>query len=517
MQTKSYPLDQIKGFGKLLLNYLAGDQELKPLYGNLPTIASFQAQIDSKKSINRSLLVEVLQDQYHGLNDIPNLQSLAKDNTFTVTTGHQLNLLTGPLYVIFKIVSTINLAKTLKNAYPSYNFVPVYWMATEDHDWDEINHLHLFGKKIEWDTDQKGPVGRFNMSGLDSIWKELPSDIPYFKDAYTDAQNLTDAVRKYMHMMFGHEGLVCLDADDVRLKRSFIPVIEADLFENKHLSCVNSSDELLKNLGYTPQIHAREINFFYMQDSLRERIEKNGETYQVLNQPTRFRKDELQAEIQMHPERFSPNVVLRPLYQEYILPNLAYLGGAAEVAYWLQLKGVFDLHHVPFPILLPRNFGVVIPPLEAARIEKLELTIPEIFQDERTLIKQFVDKHTKHALDLGNEQERLSSLMSKIAQKAQAIDETLEASVLAEESRWQKGLEKLTKKMRKAEERNQAIGLGQIRALKNTLFPENTWQERHTNFLEFTLNYPAFTKELLSVLDPLRFELYVMYLPEKDA
>jgi bacillithiol biosynthesis cysteine-adding enzyme BshC len=318
-------------------------------------------------------------------------------------------------------------------------------------------------------------------------------------------------------MMFGHEGLVCLDADDVRLKRSFIPVIEADLFENKHLSCVNSSDELLKNLGYTPQIHAREINFFYMQDSLRERIEKNGETYQVLNLPTRFRKDELQAEIQMHPERFSPNVVLRPLYQEYILPNLAYLGGAAEVAYWLQLKGVFDLHHVPFPILLPRNFGVVIPPLEAARIEKLELTIPEIFQDERTLIKQFVDKHTKHALDLGNEQERLSSLMSKIAQKAQAIDETLEASVLAEESRWQKGLEKLTKKMRKAEERNQAIGLGQIRALKNTLFPENTWQERHTNFLEFTLNYPAFTRELLSVLDPLRFELYVMYLPEKDA
>ena len=517
MQTKSYPLNQINGFGKLLLHYLAGDQDLKPLYGNLPALASFQDQIDSKKSVNRSLLVEVLEDQYRGLQDIPNLQSLANEKTFTVTTGHQLNLLTGPLYVIFKIASTINLAKTLKKAYPSYHFVPVYWMATEDHDWEEINHLHLFGKKIEWNTDQKGPVGRFDVSALASIWKELPSDMPYFKDAYTDAQNLTDAVRKYMHGMFGEEGLVCLDADDVRLKKCLIPIMETDLFEHKHLACVKSSNEKLSDLGYTPQIYAREINFFYMQDGMRERIEKQGEKYQVLNQPIRFSKQELQREIHTHPERFSPNVALRPVYQELILPNLAYLGGAAEVAYWLQLKGIFDLHQVPFPILLPRNFGVVIPPLEASRIEKLGLTIPELFQDERTLLKQFVDKHTKHTLDLGNEQERLSSLMSKIAQKAQAIDETLEASVLAEETRWQKGLERLTKKMRKAEERNQAIGLGQIKAIKNTLFPGNTWQERHTNFLEFALNYPTFTQELLKVLDPLRFDLYVMYLPEKDA
>jgi bacillithiol biosynthesis cysteine-adding enzyme BshC len=517
MQTKSYPFDQIKGFGKLLLNYVAGDEALKPLYGNFPTLASFQAQIDSKKSINRSLLVDVLQDQYQDLSDIPNLHALADAKTFTVTTGHQLNLFTGPLYVIFKIVSTINLAKALKKAYPDYQFVPVYWMASEDHDWDEINHFHLFDKKFQWDTDQKGPVGKFDITGLSTLWKELPSHIPVFKEAYSGAKNLADAVRKYMHVMFGQEGLVCLDADDARLKRSFIPVMEADLFENKHLPCVNASNQILTDLGYVPQIHAREINLFYMQDGLRERIEKKGETYQVLNQPLRFSPDELQAEIQKHPERFSPNVVLRPLYQEYILPNLAYLGGAAEVAYWFQLKGVFDLHQIPFPILLPRNFGVVISPLEAARLEKLELSIPDIFEDERVLRQQYVDKHTKQALDLDGEQERLSTLMSKIAQKAQAIDETLEASVLAEETRWQKGLERLTKKMRKAEERNQGFGLGQIHALKQSLFPAGTWQERHTNFLAFALNYPDFLAELLDILDPLKFELYVIYLPEKDA
>ena len=517
MQTKTYPLNQIKGFGKLLINYLADDQALKSLYGNAPKLSSFQAQIDSKKSINRSLLVEVLQDQYQGLSNIPDLTCLEESKTFTVTTGHQLNLFTGPLYVIFKIISTINLARSLKKAYPAYHFVPVYWMASEDHDWDEINHFHLFGKKIQWDTTQKGPVGRFDISEMSELWSSLPSNIPIFKESYTGAKNLSDAVRKYMHALFGSEGLVCIDADDVRLKKCLIPVMETDLFEHKHLASVKSSNEKLSDLGYTPQIYAREINFFYMQDGMRERIEKQGEEYQVLNQPIRFSKQELQREIQTHPDRFSPNVVLRPLYQELILPNLAYLGGAAEVAYWFQLKGIFDLHQTPFPILLPRNFGLIIPPLEAKRLNKLDISIPELFQDEGKLKLDYINKHSKNPLDLGNEHERLSTLMSKIAQKAQAIDETLEASVLAEETRWQKGLERLTKKMRKAEERNQATGLGQLKAIKNTLFPGNTWQERHTNFLEFALNYPTFTKELLKVLDPLRFDLYVMYLPEKDA
>ena len=264
MQTQTYPLNQINGFGKLLKNYLADDSALKSLYGHAPTLASFQAQIDSKKSVNRPLLVEVLTDQYQGLPNIPNINSLAESNTFTVTTGHQLNLFTGPLYVIFKIVSTINLARQLKKTYPTYNFVPVYWMASEDHDWDEINHLHLFGKKIQWDTEQKGPVGRFDISGLNSIWSELPNGIPVFKESYADAKNLADAVRQYMHALFGQEGLVCLDADDARLKSSFIPIMEADLLANKHLACINSSNDILTNLGYSPQIYAREINFFYM-------------------------------------------------------------------------------------------------------------------------------------------------------------------------------------------------------------------------------------------------------------
>ena len=201
---------------------------------------------------------------------------------------------------------------------------------------------------------------------------------------------------------------------------------------------------------------------------------------------------------------------LRPLYQEIILPNLAYVGGPAEVGYWLQLKGIFDLHQVPYPILLPRNFALVVPPLVEKRLEKLEISILDLFQEAHVLRATFIDKHTKNTLDLSDEHERLSTLMSKIAQKAQAIDETLEPAVLAEETRWQKGLERLTKKMRKAEERNQETGLRQLAAVKQDLFPEGHWQERYTNFLEFYMSDHAFLTKLYTAFDPLTFELTVL-------
>lgn len=510
MPIQSYPLQRVPGFSKLLLDYLAGKPELKALYGSTPTLESFRAQIEQKKSVNRQVLVEVLTDQYQGIADAPNIASLRDEKTFTVTTGHQLNLLTGPLYVIYKLVSTINLARKLQASYPEFTFVPVYWMATEDHDWDEINHFHLFGKTHTSNSTQTGAVGRFRTEDLAEMLGQLPAGIPLFKEAYQSSQTLTEAVRKYIHALFGATGLVCLDADDARLKGLLKPVMEADVLHQAHQKPVADTDETLVSLGYKPQIHAREINFFYMKGDVRERIEQRNGMYHVLNTDIRFSQEAIAAEIANHPEYFSPNVVLRPLYQEMILPNLAYLGGPAEVGYWFQLKHVFDLHQVPFPILLPRNFALIVPALVEKRMEKLELSVLDLFQEEHVLRAKFIDTHAKNVLDLGNEQERLSALMSKIAQKAQAIDETLEAAVLAEETRWQKGLERLTKKMRKAEERNQVTGLRQLAAVKQDLFPAGHWQERYTNFLEFYLSDPAFLEKLYAAFDPLAFELIVL-------
>ena len=179
--------------------------------------------------------------------------------------------------------------------------------------------------------------------------------------AYTKFDKLADATRYLVNALFGQYGLVIIDADDHRLKQQFAHIIEQDIIEQNSFKNISATNEQLEKLGVHIQVNPREINFFYLMDGLRERIVFEDELYKVLNTEISFSKEELQKEISNYPERFSPNVVMRPLYQEYILPNIAYVGGGAEVVYWLELKSNFEHYKVDFPILILRNSGLVIP------------------------------------------------------------------------------------------------------------------------------------------------------------
>jgi len=486
MSHKTHNFSSLNAFSSLLLDYLAEKPALNEFYGNGPQLSNFKDQISKKKGFpasSRVVLQTVLTEQYAAIGvEMPSVD-LRDENTFTVTTGHQLNIYTGPLYVIYKLVSTINLARALRAAYPSQRFVPVYWMATEDHDFEEINHFFAFGTKYEWNTSQKGAVGRFQLSDFPRI--PLRNEI--FDQAYSEGKTLSEAVRMYMHALFGAEGLVCLDADDARLKSLFAPIMEADLKQQVHEPIVRATTEKLEALGYKTQVSARPVNLFRLTENDRVRLEK-GDSVEITDA--------------------SPNVILRPLYQEVILPNLAYIGGPAEVAYWLQLKGIFDLHQIPFPILLPRNFAIVKTQKQAEKAEKLGLSLADLFKTELELRRDFVAGRTEHKLDTASELKALQPILASLAERAKSIDSTLEASVLAERARWTKGLERLAKKMKRAEERNQGDEVRQVLALKETLFPDGEWQERHTNFLEFASDHPHFIADLLQTFDPLHFEFY---------
>jgi len=486
MSHKTHNFSSLNAFSSLLLDYLAEKPTLNGFYGNGPRLSKFKDQISEKKGFpasSRAVLQTVLTEQYEAIGaEMPSVD-LRDENTFTVTTGHQLNIYTGPLYVIYKLVSTINLARALRAAYPSQRFVPVYWMATEDHDFEEINHFFAFGTKYEWNTSQKGAVGRFQLSDFPKI--PLRNEI--FDKAYAEGKTLSEAVRMYMHALFGAEGLVCLDADDARLKSLFAPIMEADLKQQVHEPIVRATTEKLEALGYKTQVSARPVNLFRLTANDRVRLE-TGDSVEITDA--------------------SPNVILRPLYQEVILPNLAYIGGPAEVAYWLQLKGIFDLHQIPFPILLPRNFAIVKTQKQAEKAEKLGLSLADLFKNELELRRDFVAGRTEHVLDTASELKALQPILASLAERAKSIDSTLEASVLAEQARWTKGLERLAKKMKRAEERNQGDEVRQVLALKETLFPDGEWQERHTNFLEFASDHPHFIADLLQTFDPLHFEFY---------
>ncbi|MFD2035841.1 bacillithiol biosynthesis cysteine-adding enzyme BshC [Belliella marina] len=508
-------------FSQLFLDYLDEKPALAEFYNYFPKLENFGKLIQGKNfpQENREVLVATLQKQYEGIvldGDFEGqLSSLGKENTFTVTTGHQLNLFTGPLYFIYKIVSTINLAQRLAAAYPESNFVPVYWMATEDHDFDEINYFKLDGKKYQWKTDQKGAVGDFE---LDESFRDFLKSVDFapdfFVEAYSQSKTLSEAVRKYVHHLFGEKGLVVVDGNDPAFKQILIPVIEKDLLENIPNEEAQKQTDKLEALGYKSQIFPREINFFYMEKGLRERIEKSGNTFHVLDSDVKFKEEEIKALIQSNPERFSPNVVLRPLYQEMILPNIAYIGGPAEVIYWLQLKGVFDYFGVQFPAVMPRNFALILDKLTVKKQAQLGLDDRDLFTDYVSWRKGFVAEHSSLDVFLKDEKEKLAKIFDESAAEAKEVDVTLQHAFESAKVRATKIMEHLAGKVRKAEEKRLEVQISRMDAIRQFILPGGSPQERVENFMKFYLEDTDFVGRLFEVFEPLDFSFMILKLED---
>lgn len=517
MKKHCVELHQTGQFSQFFLDYINGKKELKPFFTHTPKLESFQQAIEQKtfSAGNRKVLVDALHSQYANQevsNAVSsNIESLAYEGTFTVTTGHQLNLFTGPLYFIYKIVSTINLAKKLAETYPACKFVPVYWMASEDHDFDEINYFKLDGKKYQWDSHQTGAVGDFELDKSFKMFLKTVSFAPdVFLTAYSSSKTLAEAVRKYVDGLFGEEGLVIVDGDDVSLKREFSEVILSDLFEHIPFAKATEATEALEELGYSSQIFPREVNFFYLDKGIRERIEKMESGFGVVNTELRFSDEEMRAMVESNPERFSPNVVLRPLYQEVILPNLAYLGGPAEVVYWLQLKGVFDHFKTPFPVLLPRNFALLLNEKVQRKMEQLNWDVEDLFVDVAHWKKTFVKAEASMDIELNKQKEVISALFDSKGKEAEHLDKTLKNSFEAGKVRSLKIIEQMAAKLRKAEERRLHTQIERACCIQEMVKPGGSPQERVVNMMQFYLSNPDLINELLACFDPLDFRMMVL-------
>ena len=523
MQLQKIRFSDTKSFSQFFLDYIENKERLTPFFDQYPALVNFNSSLTKKSQSflleQRQILVSVLKKQYDGIqHEIVHrqIQSLSDGKTFTVTTGHQLNIFTGPLYFIYKIVTVINTCRELKKKYPTFNFVPVYWMASEDHDYDEMNYFRLNGKKYTWETDQKGAVGRFKTIGFDKLLNELPGDTSIFREAYTGNEVLSDAVRQYVHSLFGNEGLVVIDADNHELKRQFSDVMRDDILQQRTITHVEKTNKELENLGYKTQIHCREINFFYLDTNLRTRIEKSDDGFSAVDTGLTFTEKEMLSIIEDVPEKLSPNVILRPLYQEMILPNLAYVGGPAEVIYWLQLKRVFDQYNVPFPVLMPRNFGMVVDHVVDRKLRKTGMAVETFFETKNYLFNEWISVNTRHDLTVGKERDLISRSFDELRLKASSIDPTLTPFVSAETKRALNGLEKLEKKLLRAEKRVHSEKLRQIEEVKDALFPNGNLQERTDNFLNFYQRDADFIKALLLNFDPFDFRFNILIYPSHD-
>lgn len=519
MKRELLPFEDTGAFSSFFLDYVNQKKVLENFYSRYPSAENFADQIKQKEGTfsdeSRKVLREVLEQQYAGLELTDavknNITSLSDKKTFTIVTGHQLNVFSGPLFFVYKIITTINACKKLSQQYPEYRFVPVYWMASEDHDFEEISCFKLLGKKYCWKTEQKGAVGRMALHELLPLLKEIPGALEPFASAYQTSANLSEAVRKYVHAFFGKDGLIVVDADHRALKQKFSKVMGADLLEGVTEKLADDTHRKLKAAGYEPQVLVRPVNFFYLDNGIRERIERDGERFKVLDSTLEFTKAELQKIISETPEKLSPNVILRPLYQETILPNLAYIGGPAELVYWLQLKNIFDQFNTPFPILFPRNFGLVADAVALRLLKKTGLTIQELFQEKQVLLNGVAKKNSSVPLSLDTFQSNLDSLLKQIKTRATAVDESLTKMVDAELHRMHQGAQRIEHKMLRAEKRKGSDVLRQTEKLKDQLFPGGGLQERTDNILNYYQTDRQFIDRLAETFDPFDFRFHVLH------
>ncbi|MCW2119903.1 bacillithiol biosynthesis cysteine-adding enzyme BshC [Flavobacterium sp. 7A] len=490
-------------FSTLMQDYLNQKSNLTPLYNHFPVIENFEKQIFEKKknynSNSRATLVSALKQQYKTSSTSPltlqNIEALSTENTFTITTGHQLNLFSGPLYFLYKIISTINLTNELKTKHPEYNFVPIYWMATEDHDFDEINYFNFKGKKFRWNTDSTGPVGRLSTEGLEEFFEIFALELGHttnanklktlFQEAYLQHPNLADATRHLANTLFGEYGLVIIDADNKELKKCFAPYIKEELTQQTAHTAVTETIQKLSN--YNIQVNPREINLFFIENTIRERIIFENNKYIVNNTTITFTEKEIVDLVNSNPEKFSPNVIMRPLYQEVILPNLCYIGGGGEIAYWLELKSFFDEVKITFPMLLVRNSALVATKKQVSKIDKLELSWSDLFSKQTVLENKLTQKLSSFSIDLTPQKEQLQKQFKDLFEIAQQTDPSFAGAVKAQEIKQIKGLENLEKRLLKAQKRKLKDQLERATNLQNELFPNKSLQERQNNFSEFYL------------------------------
>lgn len=499
--------EQTGYFSKQVIDYLHGDEWLKQFYAFTPNRDGILSAIEerSKIKVDKTLLVEVLLDQMQQAGIQPtelqsqHLEHLKEANTFTITTAHQPNLFTGPLYVIYKIFHAIALASELSKDFPNYNFVPVYYMGSEDADLDELGNWTIQGYSRTWNTKQTGAVGRMLVDDL--LFKEIASMkgqlavlehgqqlIDIFTDSYQKGRTIQEATLVLMHHLFSSYGLLVLIPDDARLKQAFVPVMMRELQEQFSSAALQPIINTLST-RYKVQVTGRPINLFYLHEHVRERIELNDGVYVAVDTGKKWSLEELRTELHSNPERFSPNVILRGLYQETILPNIAFIGGGAELSYWMELKQVFAAANVFYPMLVLRNSFLCMEENDVVLQRKTGLTHPVLFASAHDQEVWWVNRNTNRTWKVEEYQAELQNLFERLGKNILDVDPTLAQHIAAFAQQTNNKMEGVAKKVLRAEKRSMSDALRQLTALRAKLFPGGSLQERKENFSYFFAKY----------------------------
>lgn len=499
-------MSQAKTKRSFKADLLAGAPSIAPFCGAFfhQFDPALTAATRKSKPVNRALLVETLRNQNAGLPNhekvMQQIALLTDENTFTVTTGHQLCLGTGPLYSIYKAITAVALAAECKRRCPELNFVPVFWMASEDHDAEEVNHYFLsFTEKRSYTAPFAGAVGRHLLTDEVQQWGTA------FSKHYQPGRKWSEAFRLLLHELLGSEGLVLLDGDDAALKATFAPAMARELEQSLIHQQVTQTIGAMEAAGYEAQATPREVNLFYLDDEQRQLIVPAADGFSLKDGSRKRSQAEWNALLQAHPECFSPNVLMRPLYECTLLPDIAYVGGWAELTYWSQLRSSFEAFDIPFPVLFPRMSASLLPQSVADRWSALALK-PEQLNLPLAELQDLIAAPFWNESELQQIRGEFESSFERLRGFMTVIDPTMDRNVAGESSKLNQYLEGLPKKIRKAIANRHPEPFRRMAEIKNQLAAEGQVQERVLNFFSFAgENHQDLIQLLLSHCKPFAY------------
>jgi len=526
------------GITPLFVDYLNDFEKLKDYYAaDFRDRKSWKKLIDKvlSKQKDRSTLIRVLTEQnkqHHcGIRTLANIDLLGNENTVAVVTGQQVGICSGPLYTIYKTVTAIKLAEQLSTQFPDYNFVPVFWVEKEDHDFEEINKLNVLNPAGEVQTIEylfggkpfernPGPVGSIVIdSFIDNFFDRLQTQLqesefklPLFtalRGYYRSGATLGAAFVGLMNQVFEDSGLVFLDPGNVELKKILKPVFQKEIAGLSKTSqmVVDTSAGLEEH--YHAQIKAKSINLFMLHKGGRYLIEPRENDYSLKGTRQFFSKEELNSIVENSPELISPNVVLRPICQDAILPTIAYVGGPSEVAYFAQLKPVYEFFDVQMPVVYPRASVTIMEEKVKNILEKFQVDFTEIWSGIDPLLIRIAEQVSEVKVDVLFDllHRRIHEAVAESRFGIQQIDPTLSGAIDSTLSRIESQLNVLKEKAQSAQQRRQEVSIKQIQKVAANIFPKSNFQEREFNVIYYMNKYgPDFVKWLSGEIIIERFQ-----------
>lgn len=508
---------------KLFLDYLYYFSKVQNFYSgdfrNTDSIQSKLSEISSKNHVNRLLLTETLvkQNKLFGNSEksLQNIELLKQANTVAIVTGQQMGVFGGPLYTIYKAMGTVKLCESFQQQFPDYNFIPVFWMELEDHDFEEIRSIQLFNidneiKSIAYDGDDaenksRSPVNSIVLNeDIQRMMQEIkstlnPTDFSgelflKLESAYQNGKSISEAFGLWMAALLGKYGLVLMDPSDAVFKKMAIPVFKKELENSAAIhNLLMAQNASLKSSGYDVQVENEPTNLF-LRDEVNSKhpLNKNGlNKFKIRSEDAVSHRDSLMTLIETEPGRFIPNVILRPIVQDHLLPTFAYVGGPSEIAYFAQFKTIYEFFEIPQPMIIPRPFITILEKKIKKVTDKYGISVTDIFNKKSRIVDEAAtgDSQSSASGQLDSLLTQIHSQFSTLEKSLVSVDASLKGASETALDKIEKAIKVLKEKTGDAEKRKNELTHSQLTKAIRHILPQDQFQEREINALYYVNKY----------------------------